>query len=172
MCETPKEIIEIMSNGEFEADSIIFNEWSKVGNRVQKLSKSIEDVEDISSRLSDHVQILKKYIHVKRIQNHCFNKLKSNLKPNEEIFIQVDYSENYVNKEQDQIKSAYFGQTSFSIFTACCYVKVDDTIINESITVTSEASDYSRSAAMSRWKRVLFCIKEKYNLADFLSIHI
>ena len=52
-----------------------------------------------------------------------FNNLKSNLKERKEILIQVDYSEYYVNKDQAQIQSAYFGQKSFSIFTTCYYLK-------------------------------------------------
>ena len=53
------------------------------------------------------------------------------------------------------MQSAYFGQKSFSIFTTCCYLKVDSVILNENVTVTSEANDQSRSAAMSRWRKVL-----------------
>jgi len=103
-----------------------------------------------------HVKTLKRHIHVKRIQNHCFNNLEANLKPNEEILLQVDYSENYVNKDQAQIQSAYFGQRSFSILTACCYLNVDGAIVNENIAITSGANDHSRSAAMSCWMRVLW----------------
>jgi len=65
-------------------------------------------------------------------------------------------SENYVNKDQAQIQSAYFGQRSFSILTACCYLNVDGAIVNENITITSGANDHSRSAAMSCWMRVLW----------------
>ena len=86
--------------------------------------------------------------------------------------MQVDYSENYVNKDQGQIQSAYFRQSSFSIFRACCYVNIDSSIINENFTITSEANDHSRSAAMSCWMRVLSCIQEKYDLAESLRIHI
>ena len=64
VCETPEEIAEVLSSGEVEADNIIFNEWAKVDDRVQKLSTSI-DVEEISSRLNAYVKTLKKHIHVK-----------------------------------------------------------------------------------------------------------
>ena len=53
------------------------------------------------------------YIFVKRTQNTHYNRLKENLKTNEFI-IHVDYSENYKDKEQDEIQSAYFGHNSFS----------------------------------------------------------
>ena len=139
--------------------------------RVQKLSTSI-DVEEISSCLNAYVKTLKRHIHVKRIQNNSFNNLKLNLKPNEDILIQENYSKNYFNKNQGQIQSAYFGQRSFFIFTACCYVNIDGSIINEKFTVMSEAKDHSRSAAVSCWMRGLSCIQEKYDLAESLRIHI
>ena len=85
VCETPEEIAKVLSSGEFQADNIIFNEWAKVDSRVQKLSTSI-DVEEIPSRLNSYVKTLKRHIHVKRIQNQSFNNLKSNLKPNEDIY--------------------------------------------------------------------------------------
>ena len=45
--------------------------------------------------------------------------------PSWEILLHVDYSENYVNKE-DEMQSAYFGHDSFSIFTTCCYLRDAD----------------------------------------------
>ena len=42
------------------------------------------------------------------------------LKQGDAIF-HVDYSESYKNKQQDEIQSAYFGQSIFSLFTACVY---------------------------------------------------
>ena len=66
------------------------------------------------------------------------NNVKTNLQEKREILIQVYYSENYTNKDQGQLQSAYFGQKSFSLFTACCYLKVDGVILNENVTATSE----------------------------------
>ena len=92
---------------------------------------------------------MKAHIFVKRTQNTHYTWLKENLKTNEFI-IHVDYSENYEDKEQDEIQSAYFGHNSFSIFTACCYTRrIDGTLLNENFTVTSEATDDSRIAAFS-----------------------
>ena len=67
---------------------------------------------------------------VKRTQNTHYNRLKENLKTNEFI-IHVDYSKNYKCKEQDEIRSAYFGHNSFSIFTASCYThEIDGALLN------------------------------------------
>ena len=85
--------------------------------------------------------------------------LKSSLQGNE-VLIQIDYSENYANQNQNEIQGAYFGQSCFSIFTACCSLAIDGVLLNENITVTSEASDHSRIAALSCWLRVLSVIKK------------
>ena len=167
-CELPEKIAE---SGAFETDNITFNEWKQVDLRAQTVSVSI-DVKDVSSHFNAHVKTLKCHIHVKRIQKTAFNTLKSNLKERKEILVQVDCIENYVNNDQAQIQKAKFGKKLFSIFTACCYLYIDGIIINENITITSEANGHSRSAAMSCWGRVLSYIREKYQLADSLILHI
>ena len=88
-----------------------------------------------------------------------------------EILIQVDYSENYTNIDQGQVKSAHFGQKLFSIFTACCYLKIDSVILNENVTVTSKANDHSRSAAMSSLRKVLPYVREKHRPEGSLILH-
>ena len=151
--------------------SLNISKWKQVDRRVQKESVS-NDVKDVSSHFNTHVKTLKCYIHVKHIQHTAFNDLNSNLKERKEILIQVDYSESYVNKYQAQIQCAYFWQKLFLIFTACCYFNIDGIIINENVTITSEANDHSRSATMSYWRFVLSYIQEKYQLVDFLIYHI
>ena len=166
--ELPEKIAE---SGAFETDNITFNEWKQVDLRAQTVSVSI-DVKDVSSHFNAHVKTLKCHIHVKRIQKTAFNTLKSNLKERKEILVQADCTENYVNNDQAQIQKAKFGKKLFSIFTACCYLNIDGITINENITITSEANGRSRSAAMGCWGRVLSYIREKYQLADSLILHI
>ena len=60
----------------------------------------------------------------------------------------IDYSENYVNKEQEEIQSAYFVHEGFSTFTVCCYFRLaNGDLVNENLAVISESSDHSRIAA-------------------------
>ena len=51
--------------------------------------------------------------------------IKDNLKTRD-VLNNVDYSENFHNNQQQEIKSAYFRNTSFSIFTACAYYRQDE----------------------------------------------
>ena len=147
-CKLPEKIAE---SGAFETNDIKFGEWRQVHRRVQKVSVSI-DVQVVSACFNAHSKTLKRHIHVKRIKHTALKNKKSNLQEKKEILIQVDYGENYTcytNKGQGQVQSAYFGQKPFSIFTACCHLKVDGVILNENVTVTSETNDNPRSAAMS-----------------------
>ena len=106
--------------------------------------------------------MLKRQLFTKRTQASAYNEVKDNLKQND-LLIHVDYSENYNNKQQWEIQSAYFGHASFSIFTACCYFKDESNAINkEAITVTSETSDHSRSASVSCLQKVIHFVREKY----------
>ena len=143
-CELPEKIAE---SGPFETENITFHEWKQVDRRAQNVPISI-DVKDVSSRFITHVETAKRHIHVKRIQHTAFNNLKSNPKERKKILIEVDYGEKYVNKDQAQIQSEYFGQKLFLIFTACYYLNING-IINENVTITSEVNDHSRSAAKS-----------------------
>ena len=163
-CKLPEKIAE---SGALETDDIIFDEWRQVDPKVQKVSISI-DVQEVSTRFNAHVRTLKRHIHVKRIQHTMSNSVKANLQEKKGILIQVDYGENYTSKDQGQVQSAYFEQKSFSVFTACCYLKVDDVTLNENVTVTSEAIDHSRSAAMSCWRKVLSYVQKKYRLDESL----
>ena len=45
--------------------------------------------------------------------------------PKNAILLHIDYAENYENKQQGECQSAYFGHTSFSIFTAAAYIRLN-----------------------------------------------
>ena len=96
--------------------------------------------------------------------------MKENIEPGTAI-IHVDYSESYRNKQQDEIQSAYFGQTSFSIFTACVYHKANngaDTVVKRPMTIISESSDHSRIASMSCIHMIIEEIEKTMDLSKVI----
>ena len=112
--------------------------------------------------LNQQVKILKKHIYVKRCQVKYYNELKQNLKFNE-IILHVDFSENYKNQQQHEVQSAYFGHSSFALFTACCYLRsTDGNLMKESLVVVTESPDHSRITAYSCISKVVTHIREKY----------
>ena len=153
------------SDVEEEGDSegeIPYYEWARCdNNKLQKVlfKKSIEDSIHL---LNSTIKTLKYHIHVKCVQFNYYNNVKSNLAKNE-ILIHVDYSESYENKQQREIQSTYFGHTTFSIFTACCYLRdAEDKVICESVTITSELPDHSRAAAITSVLKVIDHLREKH----------
>ena len=93
---------------------------------------------------------LKSHIHFKRRQVGSYNKVKDKLSY-DEIIMHVDYIENYKSAHQDEIQSAHFEHTSFSIFNAWCYYwnRLNDGLENVPVITTSESSDHSHIAAFS-----------------------
>ena len=77
--------------------------WKKVDKKVQKVV-SVLLPDDLITLFDEEVRVLEKHIFKKRQQHAAYNHLKENLKPGE-VLLNVDYSENYVNKiQQDKIQ--------------------------------------------------------------------
>ena len=74
----------------------------------------------------------------------------------------MDYSKSNENKQQREIQNAYFGHTTLSIFTACCYLRgAENKIICESVTINNELSHHSRAAAIMSALTVITHLREK-----------
>ena len=77
----------------------------------------------------------------------------------EQILIRLDYSDNYKSKHQNKIKSAYFGNKSLSLFTACPYYQNGKL----PIAITAEENDKSRVTSLSCVNKVITQSPEKLN---------
>ena len=114
--ECPKIDLEMLQ----DVDKIPFYYWVKKEYYHKELTElSGPEVKD---RLCELFTVLKSHFFRKRVQSQMYKKHLDELKDNE-MLIHVDYSENYKNKQQDEIKSAFYGQGQFTIYTACIYVK-------------------------------------------------
>ena len=92
---------------------------------------------------------LKAHIHHKRVQVESYNNQKAKLEHGVAL-LHVDYRGSYKNKQQNEIESAYFGQTSFSLFKACVYyVDEKNSLVKRPVCFASESSDHSRAAALT-----------------------
>ena len=152
---------------------ISYFEWQRGrSNKVAKV-KIQNGKSNALDLLKERLRTLKEHIYTKRAQVGSLEEIKNSLSV-EDALIQVDYSENYENVQQGEVQSAYFGHTSFSIFTACCYFRstTSGEIEKECITVTSEASDHSRIAAMTCIDKVIDHIQQKFPDNSFENIHI
>ena len=148
-------------NDNDQVATVAFYEWAREDTKLKKtlFKKTIDSA---IRKFKSTITTLKPHIYVKRVQFNYFNNIKNNLGKSD-LLVHVDYSESYENKQQHEIQSAYFGQTTFSIFTACCYLRdSEDNLVSESITVTSELPDHSRAAAITCVSKVIENVRENH----------
>ncbi|CAF4222918.1 unnamed protein product [Rotaria sordida] len=75
--------------------------------------------------LSSKVKTFLLHVYIKRQQSKFFEESKVNTN-NKKIVIQVDYSENFEIKQQDEVQSAHWNSKSVSIFTAHAWCGTDN----------------------------------------------
>ena len=78
--------------------------------------------DEAADMFKSSVTVLKKNIYSKRVQNQEYKRIKESL-DHGEILVHIDYAESYENVQQNETQSPYFGNSVYSIFTACCYTK-------------------------------------------------
>ena len=72
------------------------------------------------------------------------------------MLVHVDFTVKYRNDQQNEIRSAYFENQSFLLFTSRCYFKVAASEIrNKSAVVVTKNSDHNRIASMSYLKKMI-----------------
>ena len=134
---------------------VTFYRWGTPDKHVTKVQIR-EPFEDAASRFKQSIVTLKSHIYTKRSQNQHYKEIKESLNFGQ-ILVHVDYAESYKNSQQNEIQSAYFGNSTFSIFTACCYTKPygDDKMKKDSVVVISESKEHDCAAAISCLKKVV-----------------
>ena len=101
-------------------EEFTFQQWTKKGSYYEKImitKSSKETIADLTSK----IKLLKGHYYRKRKQSALYNQDVENIEEDEAV-VHVDFSENYKNRQQGEIKSAYFGQQSFSLYTVCGYI--------------------------------------------------
>ncbi|CAF3420657.1 unnamed protein product [Rotaria socialis] len=91
-------------------------QWKNI-NRYAAKEEEQGSVEQCVELLASKVRPFLLHVYIKRQQNKSFEESKSNSNSNK-IVVQVDYSENFDIKDQDQIQAAHWNTKSVSLFTA------------------------------------------------------
>ena len=162
------------SSSEFDDSNnlVSFYRWETPDKHITKIQIR-EPFEEAAGRFKKAIVSLKSHIYSKRAQNRHYNLVKESL-DHLQILVHVDYVESYKSSQQNEIQSVYLGNTTFSIFTACCYTKsLDDDggLKKDSIVVISESKDHDRAAAINCVKKVIEKSAE-INAASYDKIHI
>ena len=110
--------------------------WFKGDKYYEK--KLMEKGGEIADELESGVQDIKMHYYRKWTQSKEYKKQIEEIKEGEAI-IHVDFSENYKNKQQNKVKPAHYGQSQFSLYTVCIYMKEDKNVTCKSyVLVTQE----------------------------------
>ena len=118
-----------------------FFRWCREKKNMEKTEMTLKCDEAIKTWTSS-VLNLKQLVHKKRIQVFCLNSIKEDLKITD-FLLHVDFSESYKNVNQGKIQSAHFGQSSFSIFTACAYTCTNGEIRTIPSTDSTKSNEHS-----------------------------
>ena len=91
---------------------VSFYRWETPEKHVQKIQLT-ECFDDASDRFKESIVVLKKHIYTKRAQTKHYNSIKESL-DHGEVLVHVDFAESYTNSQQNEIQSAYFGNSMFN----------------------------------------------------------
>lgn len=112
----------------------------------------------------EDIPVMKKHLY----GIYIYNKLKKELKENlteEEVMIQIDFSENYTTKYVNEIQSTHFAKNQLSIHTGVYYMRnVDNSLQSKSFATVSENLDHQAHAIWIHMKPILQIILAKENI--------
>ena len=97
--------------------SIPVQQWKNVDGFLQVVEENISVI-DVIARLNKELPNFKNHCFMKKFQSHYFDACK-NLAENENVVVQVDFSENANLSFQNEIQSEHWKKNQVTIF-ACC----------------------------------------------------
>ena len=151
---------------ETEAD-ITFYKWVKNGKYPEKLSHT-KNKEDMIVELKSQLIVYRVHQYNFVRQHKELDALKLNLPENTAV-IQVDFAENYNNKQQHAAQSAYFGQQCFTLFTAVIWYTVGETLISDSFCFVTDSLEHNKYVAYHMNTRLLSEVQQR--IPDVEAVH-
>ena len=121
-------------------DRIPFYHWVKRQQYQKELSELSGS--EIKAKLTEMFSTLKTHFFQKRVQSQAYRKHIDEL-ADDEMLVHVDYSENYKNKQPNEIKASFHGQGQFTLYTACLYVKSGEEVVCKSFVLVTTENDHS-----------------------------
>ena len=103
---------------------------------------------DALNRQQEVMTNVKRYIFNKRQQHSTYVNIQEYLR-GDRIANKLEFSRHYGNLKQNEIQSPYFGNDSFSLFTACLFFKNHDKTKNFHVRITTEGHDKLRVTTIS-----------------------
>ena len=95
--------------------SIIYHKWMKINEKASKFMVLLP-FSDVLETVEEKINKLKHRLFVRNEQYKNYNDMKLQM-PENTIVLQVDYAENYENKQQGERQTVCFKHTYLSTFT-------------------------------------------------------
>ena len=114
---------------------IKYKQWGRAEDDQLTRQSLCDTVENVLELLRSKMRPFLNHVFIKRIQSTHFKQMKENL-PVGTLLIQIDFSENYSHKVQDEIQSVYWDTKSSSLYTAMIYYSREED--DASVTLQSE----------------------------------
>ena len=124
---------------------LCFFKWIS-GDKYPEKKDFFVSGKEVAAELKNQLQIYRRHTFNNRRQHMALRLMKENL-PADSAVMQVDFSENYENMQKRSIQSAYFGHQNFSIYTACVWYAVDETLQCKSFCVVSDQLEHTKYVA-------------------------
>ena len=151
---------------ETEAD-INFYKWVNKGKYPEKLLHT-KNEEDMIVELKSQLIVYRVHQYNFVRQHKELKALKLNLPENTAV-IQVDFAENYNNKQQHATQSAYFGQQCFTLFTAVIWYNVGETLKFDSFCFVTDSLEHNKYVAYDMNTRLLSEVQKR--IPDVEAVH-
>ena len=100
----------------------------------------LSDIE-ASDLLDEQITHLHAHYYQKHVQSKEYTRHADELSEGEMVVL-GDYSENYKNKQKNEIKAAYHEQGTFSLYTVVLYIK-DNGVKSRSFALVTEENNHS-----------------------------
>lgn len=139
-----------------ESEPVVWYKWITSENKALKISQE-GTLEQLLSEMKEELPRFLAHCFVKHKQSTVFEKTKEECKNKETMaVIQVDFSENYSTKYQDEIQSTHWNQAGITVFTAVTWVGTT----HQSYALISDYLSHDKFA-VARFLNVLFKVHTK-----------
>ena len=133
--------------------SIKYKEWKKVKEDSGKQRTKLMEIENSATQFKESMlkssEIFVEHVRILREQFHQMKKLKTTMTMTD-IIIQMDFAENYVCREVNEVQSAYWNQTSVTIHPVVVHHRPEpDKMKTNSFALISDVKAHSAATVIA-----------------------
>ncbi|KAJ8027956.1 hypothetical protein HOLleu_30060 [Holothuria leucospilota] len=140
-------------------EEVTYHKWVLGGKYPEKQLHMVSG-QEAADEMAKQIRDFKRHNYNNIRQHIELDNLKTSLPGTNSAIVQVDFSENYDNKQRNEIQSAYFGHQSFSIYTACVWYGCHKEVKCKSFCIISDEMSHDKFVALYCNKMLMKKIQE------------